>query len=177
MEPLRGGRLAKPPEKVARIWANAPVQRTPQEWGLLWVWNHPEVSLVLSGMSQMEHVIENIAVAEHSQPKKLTPDELVLIGKVRDAYLSQGISCTACMYCQPCPNDVNIPRVFSLYNDAMIYGDTTRPRKMYNDTKHFKEERRADKCTECGECLEKCPQQLPIPELLEKAHAFLTQQD
>jgi predicted aldo/keto reductase-like oxidoreductase len=172
MEPIRGGRLSRPPEKVAKMWANAPVQRTPQEWALRWVWNHPEVTLALSGMSNMQQVIENVAIADHSQPHNLTADELALIGRVRDAYLSQGISCTTCRYCMPCPNGVEIPRIFSLYNEAMIYGDSTRGRREY--TTRFKADQRADNCIKCDQCVEKCPQKLAIPELLEKAHTYLT---
>jgi predicted aldo/keto reductase-like oxidoreductase len=170
MEPIRGGRLARPPEKVAKMWANAPVQRTPPEWALRWVWNHPEVTLALSGMSNMQQVIENVSYAENSQPHNLTADELTLIGRVRDAYLSQGVSCTACRYCMPCPNGVDIPRTFSFYNDAMIYGDTARPRRDYSRSNPAE---RADNCIKCEQCVEKCPQKLAIPELLEKAHAFL----
>ena len=173
MEPIRGGRLAKPPEQVAKIWASAPVQKTPQEWALRWVWNHPEVSLALSGMSNMQQVIENVGYAEYSQPHNLTADELTLIGRVRDAYLSQGISCTACRYCMPCPNGVDIPRVFDFYNGAVIYNSVVEQRKIYNGPGRVKEHR-ADKCIKCDQCVEKCPQKLPIPELLEKAHAFLT---
>ena len=172
MEPIRGGRLAMPPEKVAGMWANAPVQRTAPEWALRWVWNHPEVTVTLSGMSNMQQVIENVAYAENSQPHNLTKDDLALIGLVKDAYLSQGISCTGCRYCMPCPNGVDIPAVFSLYNDATIYGDATRPRRDYS---RFNPEARADNCIKCEQCVEKCPQKLAIPELLEKAHAFLTQ--
>jgi len=91
--------------------------------GIALVWNHPEVTLVLSGMSKMDHVVENVAYAEHSQPRNLNEGELALIRRVRDAYLSLSpTSCTACRYCMPCPNGVEIPRVFSLYNEAMIYG-------------------------------------------------------
>ena len=171
MEPIRGGRLSRPPEKVVKMWASAPVQRTPAEWALRWVWNHPEVSTVLSGMGSMQQVIENVASAEHSEPYNLTADEVTLIGRVRDAYLSNGISCTSCRYCMPCPNNVEIPRIFSFYNEAMIYGDAARPRREYT---RMKAEQRADNCTKCEQCVEKCPQQLAIPELLEKAHEFLT---
>ena len=73
----------------------------------------------------------------------------------------------------PCPNDVDIPRVFDLYNEAMIYNSAPEQRKIYNNPGMFKEEQRADKCIKCEQCVEKCPQKLPIPELLEKAHAFL----
>ena len=97
MEPLRAGRLARPPEKVARIWANTPLKVTPPEMALRWVWNHPEVTTVLSGMSTMEQVVENIAYAEYSRPHNLTADELALIARARDAYLSLSqVSCTAC---------------------------------------------------------------------------------
>ena len=174
MEPIRGGRLIKTPETVAKIWANAPVQRKPPEWALRWVWNHPEVTLVLSGMSNMQQVIENVAAAENSQPHNLTPDELTVIGQVRDAYFSLSpVSCTACQYCSPCPNGVDIPRVFEFYNDAIVYNSATDQRKMYNNAIIFKEENRADRCIQCDQCLEKCPQKLQIPDLLEKAHKFL----
>jgi len=178
MEPIKGGRITVFPEKVGRIWANAPVQRTPAEWALRWVWNHPEVTTVLSGMSTMQQVIENVATAEHSQPHNLTADELALIGQVRDAYRSLSpVACTGCRYCMPCPNGVDITRIFELYNEAMIFNDAARRRKMYNDPNVIKEEQRADKCIKCEQCVEKCPQKVPIPEQLEKAHAFLTAKD
>jgi uncharacterized protein len=174
MEPVRGGRLARPPEKVAKLWASAPVQRTPAEWALRWVWNHPEVTLALSGMSTMEQVAENVTYADHSQPHNLTADELALIGKVRDTYRSLSpVSCTTCRYCMPCPNDVDIPRVFEFYNEALMYNTAAEQRKWYNGQGMIKDHR-ADKCIKCDQCLEKCPQKLLIPELLEKAHEFLT---
>jgi uncharacterized protein len=170
MEPIRGGRLARPPEKVVKLWATAPVRRTPSEWALRWVWNHPEVSTVLSGMGSMQQVVENVASAEYSQPHNLSTDEVALVGRVKDAYFSDAVACTGCRYCMPCPNDVDIPRIFNLYNDAVIYGDAARPRRDYG---RMKPEQRADNCTKCEQCVEKCPQQLAIPELLEKADIFL----
>jgi len=131
-------------------------------------------------MSKMQQVVENIAYAEHSQPHNLIADELTLIERVRDAYLSLSqVSCTACRYCMPCPNGVDIPRIFDLYNEAIIYDDYHHPRWAYssNIPGILKEENRADKCIKCDQCLEKCPQKLPIPELLEKAHAFLMAKD
>jgi hypothetical protein len=175
MEPVRGGRIAKPPEAVAKIWAGAPVQMTPAEWALRWVWNHPEVSIVLSGMSNMEQVIENVSYAEHSQPHNLTAEELAVVAQARDTYLALGpVSCTGCKYCMPCPNGVDIPRVFEFYNEAIIYNTAAQQRRMYTGGRAIKEEERGDKCIQCEICLEKCPQKLQIPELLEKAHAFLT---
>ena len=175
MEPIKGGRLTVFPEKVASLWADAPVQRTPAEWALRWVWNHPEVTVALSGMSTMEQVVENVTAAEHSQPHNLTAEELSLIGRVRDTFRSLSpVSCTACRYCMPCPNGVDIPGVFEYYNEATIFSDAARRREMYSDPNIFKDEQRANKCIKCEQCMEKCPQKLPIPEQLEKAHAFLT---
>lgn len=175
MEPIKGGRLIAFPESVSRLWEKAKVQRTPQEWALRWVWNHPEVTTVLSGMSNMQQVIENVAFAEHSQPHNLKADELALIGQVRDAYRALGpVSCTACKYCMPCPNGVEIPRIFEFYNEAVLFNDTPRRQKMYNDPNMLKDGQRADSCIKCEQCVEKCPQKLPIPEVLEKAHELLS---
>ena len=178
MEPIRGGQLARPPEKVNKLLADAPVQRTPQEWALRWVWNHPEVTLALSGMSTMEQVVENITFAEHSQPPNLTDNEVKFVGQVRDAYLSlTPVDCNGCQICMPCPNgiELDIPRIFDFYKSAIIYNEAANRRTMYADPGMFRPETRADKCIKCGQCVEKCPRKLPIPELLEKAHSYLTE--
>lgn len=151
MEPIRGGTLAKqPPPSVAAIWAEAPVQRTAAEWALLWVWNHPEVSTVLSGMSKMSQVVENVQLADRSEPPCLSPQELTLFDRVREEYnrLSP-VPCTACKYCLPCPNQVNIPEILALYNDAFKYNDVRRAQFLY--TIRVAEGERADQCLECGE--------------------------
>jgi predicted aldo/keto reductase-like oxidoreductase len=174
MEPIRGGRLAiSPPQEILDLWATAPRQRAPAEWALQWVWNHPEVSVVLSGMSAMEHVQENVASADRSGPGTLTQEELDLIAQVRDKYRELSpIDCTKCEYCLPCPNGVNIPRIFEIFNEAIMYNEFRSARMMYS---WLEEEARADKCEECGECLELCPQGLPITEWLDKVHQLLSQ--
>ena len=175
MEPIRGGRLGnEPPEAIAKLWASAPKKRTPADWALQWVWNQPEVSVALSGMSTMEQVVENVASAERSGPNTLTADEVGLIERVREAYKEQKpIPCTNCGYCMPCPNGVEISHIFAVYNEAMMYNDPRTARFRYRGPGGFKEEQRADQCTECGECLEKCPQEIDIPDWLEKVHKFL----
>jgi len=175
MEPLRGGRITKqPPESVAKLWASVPQKRTPAEWALQWVLSQAEVSSALSGMSNMEQVIENVAIADRSQPGRLTAEELTLIEQVREAYRqTNDVPCTGCQYCMPCPNGVEISRIFELYNDAVMYNDTFMTRYFYRGPAGLKEEQRADQCKECGDCLETCPQKLPIPELLKKAHDLL----
>ncbi len=172
MEPLRGGQLSKtPPERVADLWADAAQPRTPADWALQWVWSQPEVSLLLSGMSTMQHVTENIASADHSDVGLLTDEELALIGDVRDAYRRlTPIPCTNCGYCMPCPNDVSIPRVFEIYNSAVMYDDEAGAQRSYT---FLNEENRADACVECRACEERCPQGIAIADWLKKAHAVL----
>jgi len=172
MEPLRGGLLARNvPPAVEKMWDSAPRKRSPADWALQWVWNHPEVSVVLSGMSTMEQVKQNVASADESGPGTLLDEELELVARVREKYRELGrIPCTDCQYCLPCPNGVNIPRVFEIYNDAKIYGDEQSARSSYA---WLDEEQRANLCLECEECLEKCPQQIEIPDWLSKAHELL----
>ena len=111
MEPLRGGNLAKTPTKdIQAIWDEADIKRSPAEWGLRWVWNHPEVTVVLSGMNDERHIEENLRVAGEALPGSLTEKELALAARVRDAYRKQvKVGCTGCHYCLPCPQGVNIP--------------------------------------------------------------------
>jgi len=178
MEPLRGGKLTQePPETVAKVWETAKKKRSPADWGLTWVWNQPEISLALSGMSTMEQVVENVAIAERSAPGILTAEELALIDQVREAYHSLiPIPCTACRYCMPCPNGVEIPAIFQIYNDAIMYDDIQMGRFRYQMTDILKEEQRADNCVECSECMEACPQSIDIIEWLKKAHELLLPQ-
>jgi len=172
MEPIRGGQLAgKVPASVQTLWDSAPVRRAPADWALQWVWNQPEVSLLLSGMSTMQQVVENVESAGRSGVGTLGEDELALIGRVREQYQAlSAIPCTKCEYCLPCPNGVKIPTIFEVYNELVMYGDEGRTRWFYST---IDEAQRANNCIECGECLEKCPQHIDIPEWLKKAHAAL----
>ena len=175
MGPLRGGLLAKePPEQVAKIWATNDRKRTPAERGLLWTWNQPEISVVLSGMNTMEQVVENVAAADQSGAIKLTADELMLFDRAREVYHGLiPIPCTGCGYCMPCPNGVAISANLWIYNEATMYDDFQAGRSRYHGDNGLKEERRADQCTECGECLDACPQNIAIPDWLRKVHAKL----
>jgi predicted aldo/keto reductase-like oxidoreductase len=172
MEPIRGGRLSNNvPPTVQAIWDSAPVQRTPAEWALQWVWHQPEVSVVLSGMSAMEHVEQNITSANRSGIGTLSEEEQAIVARVREKYDELcPIPCTDCRYCLPCPNSVNIPRIFEIYNDLMMYGDEQHAQLVYS---WIEEDERGNMCIACGECLEKCPQMIEIPEWLAKAHEAL----
>jgi predicted aldo/keto reductase-like oxidoreductase len=166
MEPLRGGKIVgNVPEAIMKIWDEAEIKRTPAEWGLQWVWNHPEVSVVLSGMSTMQQVKENIRSAEHGYAHSLTEPELRLIDCVKGEYKRRiKVDCTDCGYCMPCPNGVNIPDCFGRYNPAFMFGNVEEMKKNYNQ--FVKEHQRASQCVACGECEEKCPQHVPIIESL-----------
>ena len=174
MEPLRGGKLAKTPDEVAMVWDSAKQKRSAVEWALQWVWNQPEVSMALSGMSTMEQVIENVDIADRSGPGIFTGDELLLFDKAREAYHGLiPIPCTSCGYCIPCPNGVEIPRIFQIYNECIMYDDPRTGRFRYRGSGELKEEARADRCTECGECMDACPQEIEITDWLKKVHELL----
>jgi predicted aldo/keto reductase-like oxidoreductase len=173
MEPLRGGKLTeKIPGVVQAIWDSARSRRSPAEWALRWIWNHPGVSTVLSGMSTLSQTVENIAVADEAAPYSLSNEELEVIRGVSEAYQAlQQINCTYCSYCMPCPQGVNIPLNFSLYNDTFFFKDPEVNYMLYN--RMLPPEQRADNCNECGECEEACTQQIKIIQEMKKVHRKL----
>ena len=172
MEPLRGGNLAgRIPAPVQAIWDEAEVKRSPAEWALRWVWNHPEVTVVLSGMNRDDHIRENLRIADEAHPNSLTERELELMSRVAETYRGlMKAGCTGCRYCMPCPSGVDIPSCFELHNGAHIFGDKQVARIMYllrlGGLGEPGESSLASQCVECGECEEKCPQELPVSELL-----------
>ncbi len=161
MESLRGGKLAADMPSTRPLWDTAARKRTPADWALQWLWNQPEVSVALSGMNTLEQVEENIASANVSGIGQLTAEEAALIDKVREVIQSLSpIPCTACEYCLPCPNGVNIPRNFDAYNQAAMYNALDDSRRTY--THWIPDDQKAAACIQCEECLSKCPQQIPI---------------
>jgi len=173
MEPIQGGRLAVlPPQGIQAIWSEAPVKRTLAEWALQWVWNQPEVSVVLSGMKTMQHVVENIESVGRSGPGTLTPKELDLIERVRQEYNKVGfIGCTSCGYCLPCPQGVAIPEIFAIFNE---YYSSQDEAEIESYKERIQAESRASLCAGCGRCEELCPQRLPIAKLLEGAENLMS---
>ena len=157
------------------------VKRSSADWALQFVWNHEDVSVVLSGMSTMQQVIENVASADKSGINKLTDSELKTISALRKAYEAYSVTpCTRCGYCIPCPNGVSIPSVLGILNEVAYWGEGLN--QAYNQMAKTPEEleRRkasgedvggaANLCTKCGECLETCPQQIDIPDMMEVAN-------
>ncbi|MDD1704588.1 MAG: aldo/keto reductase [Methanoregula sp.] len=168
MEPLRGGNLASPvPNEVRKIWDESPIRRSAAAWGLRWVWDHPEVTVVLSGMNTEADIDENLREASTAYPNSLGDGERALVGRVRDAYRAlMKVNCTGCSYCMPCPAGVNIPECFALYNRAALF-----PQKWGNTLLYLAKvggivgrEAHAGLCLGCGRCEKICPQKIPIPE-------------
>jgi len=188
MEPLRGGKLyidegnlnENSPE-IKRILDESKAKRSLPDWALQYVWNQKEVSVVLSGMSAMNHVVENIESANNSGINILTKEELQTIDDLKGAFAKQifVVPCTTCRYCMPCPEGVNIPVLFNILNQFNQYGENTRAgfTGYYKSLPKTQEELEksgrkdigsANLCVQCGECLEKCPQQIEIPDELER---------
>ncbi len=170
MEPIRGGNLAGyVPDEVKKIWEEAEISRSPAEWALRWVWNHPEVTVVLSGMNEEQHIEENIRVANEALPDSLTSDELGIIGRVRDMYRQlMKVPCTGCGYCMPCPAGVDIPGCFSLYNAHHLFPKDWSA-KFHYFGRHgglLSGVSCAGLCRACGKCVMLCPQHIFIPERL-----------
>jgi predicted aldo/keto reductase-like oxidoreductase len=176
MEPLRGGNLARamPPE-VEAVLRESDVDRTPAEWALRWVWNHPEVTVVLSGMNDENHIEENLKVAGDARPNSLTDGELDLVERAAQAYRQlMKVGCTGCQYCMPCPAGVDIQGCFDRYNHIHMFGDKRQMKFFYTAQlggAMTGKASNASLCKECGECVKACPQSLPIPELLKEVSA------
>jgi predicted aldo/keto reductase-like oxidoreductase len=170
MEPLRGGRLANGlPDFIIRSMEEYPVKRNPVDWALRWLANLPGVATILSGMSTFEQVEENIQLCSSPDmgPNKMSKEEVDFILDLANRWKSmKQIGCTNCKYCMPCPNGVNIPVCFSVYN----YFHSTNPDAWDKGHKDYKElisnSSDAALCIECGQCEGACPQHLPIIETL-----------
>ena len=184
MEPVKGGTLANPPAEAIEVMDSSSVKRSPVDWALQFLWNKPEVATVLSGMSNMQQVVENCDSADRSGVNSLSPEENVVITRLAEIYREKIlVPCTSCEYCMPCPHGVNIPQNFAILNDvSFATGRVRRFRTRLSYKKLVGSEMDLDKenpngnasiCTDCGVCVEKCPQHINIPEDLIKVHDIL----
>lgn len=175
MEPLRGGQLATNiPAEVQELFNGADIRRSPAEWALRWVWNHPEVGVVLSGMNTMEQLEENLKISKEAHPHMLTDQELNITKEAKSIFEKKvKINCTDCGYCLPCPSGVNIPENFAKYNDYFLFGS---PEMMdlykFNYHAFVLEHEQAAVCSNCGICEEHCPQNIKIIQELENVKEF-----
>ena len=180
MEPLLGGRLAgRLPESAQRIFAEAPDRAigepgvaaelsTPASWGLAWVWDHPEVTMLLSGMTAPEQVDENAAIASAAAPGCLKASQREVIARVLEVFeRANRVPCTGCNYCMPCPQGINIPGCFSAYNASFAHGWFTGVSQYFTASAiRSGRPRLASMCVGCGACMRHCPQHIEIPERL-----------
>ena len=175
MEPLRGGKLVKMlPEKARQIMKDSGRNWSPAEWGLRWLYNQPEVTVVLSGMNSLEMVKENCRTASEASAGHLTDDDFAVLTEViKEIRKTEKVGCTGCRYCMPCPKGVDIPGTFAAYN-AMFVESKTQGRFQYAQTVALtKDPSFASQCIECGKCEKHCPQGLPIREKLKEADKAL----
>ena len=168
MEPLRGGSMTRNiPDSIMDIWKSSDDVSTPVDTALRFIWDHPGVSTVLSGMSEMSHVVSNIKSAEKGTAGNLSEIEHSVLDKVRTAYRERLIAnCTNCRYCMPCPSGVDIPVCLSYLNNPSMYGTMQPFQTSYN--MYFDPKKKATNCIECGQCEEACPQNIAIMDCLKQ---------
>ncbi|MGD9127259.1 MAG: aldo/keto reductase, partial [Planctomycetia bacterium] len=172
MEPLRGGLLANQlPAKAKALLAAHSSQRSPAAWGLRWLWDQKEITMVLSGLNQSDHLREDVAVAEVTTPGVMSSEEKDLIEQVKEIFEKRiKVPCTACGYCMPCPEGVNIPGCFMHYNSGHLLHKRLYARGTYlamHDLFPATQPTLASQCTNCGRCEELCPQHIEIRKELE----------
>lgn len=174
MEPLLGGRLAgKLPPRARAVLDGArdPHLRTPAVWGLSWVWNHPQVTMLLSGMTDTAQVDENAALADRALPNSMTTEQLDTIARVLAEFeKSNRVPCTGCGYCMPCPKGINIPGCFAAYNASYAHSWFTGLSQYFTASAvRTSEPKLVSNCVKCGKCARHCPQHIDIPERLDDA--------
>ncbi len=175
MEPLYGGKLAKtPPPSVEEIWNSSTIaNQTPPAKALNWLWDQPEVTLLLSGMNSLDQVNENLALANQGEAGRLSDSEKMVYKNVEIEYNRiMPIPCTDCKYCLPCPENVNIPGIFSLFNQGIAYDVMEENKRFY--AVQYPENSHANNCVACGQCESQCPQNIEIIDWLVKAEEALT---
>ena len=171
MEPLRGGKLVNMlPEKAKKIFAGDSHGWTPAEWAFRWLYNQPEVTVVLSGMNSMEMVEQNCKTANEMKTDSLTETDFALLEEVKKAiHEKEKVGCTGCRYCMPCPKGVDIPGTFASWNTMYTEGKSEGRFQYAQAVGLTKEPAFATQCVGCGKCEQHCPQSIPIREKLKEA--------
>lgn len=167
MEPLRGGKLVDNlPREVSDEFEKADKDRSAAEWALRWVWNHEDISVVLSGMSTMDQLVENLEIAKDAEANSLDKKELDLIDRVKEIFENKiKVHCTACGYCMPCPQGVDIAKNFTAYNNFYIFEDKGEYEKL-------KDTEKASNCISCKTCETHCPQDIKISQEMENIRSL-----
>ena len=169
MEPLLGGNLAsKLPQKAIKMFNEVVPGRSPAVWAFKWLWNKPGVTVAISGMTEIEHLKENVEAAKSSKAGCLTDEELAVYREATAVIsLAYKVPCTGCDYCMPCPKGVNIPASFGAYNMSYVVGYVSGMMLFINSTIGLGTDSSSPSlCNKCGVCVKKCPQEIDIPKRL-----------
>ena len=171
MEPLRGGKLVNMlPEAAKEAMQDSGRGWGPAEWGLRWLYNQPEVTVVLSGMNSVEMVEANCRTASEAQAGSLTEADFETLEKVKKAIREkERVGCTGCRYCMPCPKGVDIPGIFRCWNTMYTESKQERRTQYMQTVGLTKEPAFASQCIRCGKCEQHCPQSIPIRDKLQEA--------
>ena len=175
MEPLRGGKLVNMlPEAAVKAMQNSGRAWSPAEWGLRWLYNQPEVTVVLSGMNSLEMVEANCRTASEAPAGSLTDADFETLEKVKQAIREkEKVGCTGCRYCMPCPKGVDIPGIFRCYNTMFTESKSAGRSQFIQTVVLTKEPAFASQCIRCGKCEQHCPQGIPIRDKLQEADRAL----
>ena len=176
MEPIKGGKLALDDNPAIRaIYDRYPEKRSSVEWAFRWLYRFPEATVIISGVSNLDQLKENLEIFDRVDMSPLSEEEREIYRQVQEYYQKRiRVDCTACRYCVPCPQGVAIPDIFAQYNDSYMHNDFGWPVGNYRSM--MSKESGADACIECGECESHCPQHIEIIEKLKEAHEWLTQE-
>jgi predicted aldo/keto reductase-like oxidoreductase len=177
MEPLRGGTIINnTPAEIKTLLNEHPEKRSLVEWCFRWLYNISEVSVILSGTGNMEQLQDNLRIFERSKPNCISENDMELIRSIQRIYESKiNIGCTGCKYCMPCPKGIDIPDMFQLYNQYLLFNKPVNDALFYQGN-IIARGTGANQCIDCGNCKKHCPQQLEIPELMKKVHRELMRQ-
>ncbi len=174
MEPLRGGKLANPTEKAKKIMERYSPSHTPAQWSFLWLWDQPEVTVVLSGMNSEQMILDNVATASSAKTGLMGDSEKAMLSDVVKAINSKiKVGCTGCGYCVPCPKNVDIPGTFAAYNRAKSEGKIPGLIDYFMCTALRPTSTAASQCVGCGKCEKHCPQKIEIRKQLKEASKYL----
>ena len=175
MEPLRGGKLVnKLPEEAKRLIANHPRNWSPADWGLRWLWNQPEVTVVLSGMNSITMVEENVRTASDAVVGAFSEEDHTFLQKVLGIIKAkEKVGCTGCRYCMPCPKGVDIPGIFASYNTMYTESKASGRSQYFQTVALAAEPSFASQCIKCGKCEQHCPQNIQIREKIQEAERAL----
>ncbi len=168
MEPAKGGSLTTFAPDICKIFSDADASKSVASWAFRWVGSLDNVKVVLSGMTAMDQLDDNLKTFGNFEP--LSEAEKAVVAQVVETVRSRvNVGCTGCAYCQPCPAGVAIPRIFRVWNEYAMYNNAGHIKWAY--TKEIPDDAKVSNCIECGACESQCPQNLPIRDKLKEAEA------